>query len=258
MDRIWDAFWSGGISNPLNDLRWSRFKHFAPAEMYTVVSEHVFPFLRTLGGDDSTYAGVSTAILLFTKTNSGGTDHVWFYDVDADGWKLYADCLEQRFGQRPLIFYSNGYDHWVWDDTSYPPRAIQSDVPRLRLRQHDAADRQHEHAAARRGESGHPPPRLPVAGALGRQGNLHAGARQPAKEALAGFLAGKTLTANQIEFVNLVVNHLTEHGVMDAKLLYESPFTNLTPRGPDGLFTSGQVDELIRILDSVRATAQAA
>jgi hypothetical protein len=105
VDRIWDAFWSGGISNPLevieqityllflrrlddlhileenkaarlkkplerrifpegkddkgrayDDLRWSRFKHFAPAEMYTLVSEHVFPFLRTLGGDDSTYA----------------------------------------------------------------------------------------------------------------------------------------------------------------------------------------------------------
>ena len=34
------------------------------------------------------YAGVSTAILLFTKTNSGGTEHVWFYDVDADGWSL--------------------------------------------------------------------------------------------------------------------------------------------------------------------------
>ena len=32
------------------------------------------------------YAGVSTAILIFTKTNSGGTDHVWFYDVEADGW----------------------------------------------------------------------------------------------------------------------------------------------------------------------------
>jgi type I restriction enzyme M protein len=31
---------------------------------------------------------VSTAILLFTKTNSGGTDHVWFYDVDADGMSL--------------------------------------------------------------------------------------------------------------------------------------------------------------------------
>lgn len=34
------------------------------------------------------YAGVSTAILLFTKTNSGGTDHVWFYEMQADGWSL--------------------------------------------------------------------------------------------------------------------------------------------------------------------------
>src|SRR5204862_2393276 len=34
------------------------------------------------------YAGVSTAILVFTKTNSGGTDYVWFYDVEADGWSL--------------------------------------------------------------------------------------------------------------------------------------------------------------------------
>jgi type I restriction enzyme M protein len=34
------------------------------------------------------YAGVSTAILLFTKTNSGGTDHVWFYDLQADGRSL--------------------------------------------------------------------------------------------------------------------------------------------------------------------------
>jgi type I restriction enzyme M protein len=105
IDRIWDSFWSGGISNPLEvieqityllflkrlddlhtlaenkaarlkkpierrifpdgkdskgrpyeDFRWSRFKNFAPADMFTVVSDHVFPFLRTLGGDDSTYA----------------------------------------------------------------------------------------------------------------------------------------------------------------------------------------------------------
>jgi type I restriction enzyme M protein len=34
------------------------------------------------------YAGVSTAILFFTKTKSGGTDHVWFYDMSADGWSL--------------------------------------------------------------------------------------------------------------------------------------------------------------------------
>ena len=40
------------------------------------------------GGAFKPYAGVSTAILLFTKTNSGGTNYVWFYDVTADGWSL--------------------------------------------------------------------------------------------------------------------------------------------------------------------------
>jgi type I restriction enzyme M protein len=34
------------------------------------------------------YAGVSTAVMIFTKTNSGGTDKVWFYDMQADGYTL--------------------------------------------------------------------------------------------------------------------------------------------------------------------------
>ena len=41
---------------PHEDFRWARFRNMAPAEMFVVLGEHVFPFLRTLGGDGSTYA----------------------------------------------------------------------------------------------------------------------------------------------------------------------------------------------------------
>ena len=105
VDRVWDAFWTGGISNPLEvieqitcllflkrlderqllaerrslrtgealtgnpfpagnddkgrpfgDMRWGTFSGLDPAGMYQVVSERAFPFLRSMGGDDSTYA----------------------------------------------------------------------------------------------------------------------------------------------------------------------------------------------------------
>ncbi len=39
--------------------------------------------------------------------------------------KFYADCLEQQFGRRPIIFYSNGYEHRIWDDANYAARRVQ-------------------------------------------------------------------------------------------------------------------------------------
>ena len=82
--------------------------------------------------------------------------------------------------------------------------------------------------------------------------------RAAAKDAMGRFVDGRTLSANQLEFINLIVDHLTEHGIMAAERLYESPFTDLTPRGPDSLFKPPDVDELIRTLEAVRATAIAA
>ena len=81
--------------------------------------------------------------------------------------------------------------------------------------------------------------------------------REIAKQELGKFLLGKNLNPNQIEFVNMIVDYLTEHGVMDAALLYESPFTDITPQGPEELFTSPQVDELISLLEEVYGRALA-
>lgn len=47
-------------------------------------------------------------------------------DIGRDQAKLYADALQARFGQRPVIFYTNGYQHYIWDDAAgYPPREIR-------------------------------------------------------------------------------------------------------------------------------------
>ena len=81
--------------------------------------------------------------------------------------------------------------------------------------------------------------------------------REAAKKALAVFVSGKMFNANQIEFVNLIVEHLTEHGAMKVELLYESPFTDITPQGPDGLFSMLEVEELVAVLSEICARAAA-
>ncbi len=49
------------------------------------------------------YAGVSTAVLIFTKTNAGGTDNVWFYDMKADGYSLDDKRSEVKENDIPDI-----------------------------------------------------------------------------------------------------------------------------------------------------------
>lgn len=79
--------------------------------------------------------------------------------------------------------------------------------------------------------------------------------RQAAKNALSGFMQGRSLTANQIEFVNLIINHLALRGWIDVSLLYDSPFTDVHPHGIDGIFDDSSTLRLISILQSVRQNA---
>lgn len=82
--------------------------------------------------------------------------------------------------------------------------------------------------------------------------------REAGKAVLAGFLDGRKFGANQIEFANLIVDHLTEHGTMEAARLYESPFIDIAATGPESLFSETELSELVAILHDVRSRAEAA
>ena len=75
--------------------------------------------------------------------------------------------------------------------------------------------------------------------------------REAAKRAFAGFLDGRNLTADQLEFLDLVIDHLTSRGVMDPKLLYETPFTDFDSNGVEGVFEKADVVRLVQILRDI-------
>ncbi|MCL3862048.1 DEAD/DEAH box helicase family protein [Actinotalea sp. K2] len=79
--------------------------------------------------------------------------------------------------------------------------------------------------------------------------------RDAASEAFSRFLNGATYTRAQIDFVWTIVTHLSENGVMDAERLYEPPFTDSAPTGPDGLFSGSDIDDLESVLHEVHRTA---
>lgn len=81
--------------------------------------------------------------------------------------------------------------------------------------------------------------------------------RQSAKDAFASFLLNTSATANQIEFVNMIIDHLTERGTMDPRLLHASPFTDIDPLGVAGVFGHTQAAAVIEILLEIHRRAAA-
>lgn len=79
--------------------------------------------------------------------------------------------------------------------------------------------------------------------------------REAAKRAFDAFLSDKTLSADQIEFTNMIIDHLTERGVMEPSLLYESPFTDMNPLGIEGVLGKDRTAKVIHILEDIHRRA---
>ncbi|WP_417589141.1 type I restriction-modification system subunit M [Pararhodobacter oceanensis] len=149
IDQIWNAFWSGGVSNPLSvieqltflmfikrlddiqtaeeakvemlggtlerrifpegsddkgepydNLRWSRFKNFEAREMMRIVDEHVFPFLRALGEEGSSYGThMKDARLGFSNANLLAKVVQMLDDIPMDDRDTKGDVYEYMLGK---------------------------------------------------------------------------------------------------------------------------------------------------------------
>jgi len=81
--------------------------------------------------------------------------------------------------------------------------------------------------------------------------------RHEAKLLFSDFLNGERYSANQIEFVNMIIDHLTKNGVMDPAILFDSPYTNFTPNGLGGMFSDGEAGRIVEVLEEIRMNAAA-
>jgi type I restriction enzyme, R subunit len=81
--------------------------------------------------------------------------------------------------------------------------------------------------------------------------------RTAVRDAFGEFLAAGVATASQIEFINMVIEHLTDQGVMDPGLLYEPPFTDVAPTGPEKLFDEDKVARLFTKIQAINDSAVA-
>jgi type I restriction enzyme R subunit len=81
--------------------------------------------------------------------------------------------------------------------------------------------------------------------------------RKAAKQAFSALTDGRTPTSAQKEFLDLLINHLTEQGVVDPARFYESPYTDLSDQGISGVFPEADVQSIIAVVNDIRLSAVA-
>ena len=66
-----------------------------------------------------------------------------------------------------------------------------------------------------------------------------------------------TANANQIKFLDLIVEELTKDGAMEDSRLYQAPFTDVVPTGPETIFDENKIDKLFNKIKEIRNKAVA-
>ncbi|MCS3666425.1 type I restriction enzyme M protein [Salinibacter ruber] len=117
---------------------------FGSSNAHTELREHLVENHRLRGvvsmpsGVFKPYAGVSTGVLIFTKTGSGGTEDVWFYDMEADGFSL--DDKREEIDANDIPDILDRWDAWTGDGDkeSQRPRTAKSfAVPKAEIADND-------------------------------------------------------------------------------------------------------------------------
>jgi type I restriction enzyme R subunit len=78
--------------------------------------------------------------------------------------------------------------------------------------------------------------------------------RNAAKEAFGEFLASTALSADQIRFIDQIIDHLTQNGLMEPKALFEPPFTDLSEQGVVGVLPA-QAEKIVQVIQRINANA---
>lgn len=81
--------------------------------------------------------------------------------------------------------------------------------------------------------------------------------REAAMQAFSEFLQGGKATPEQIEFIELIVDELTQHGVVPPERLFESPFTDVNAQGPLAVFPPQQVASIVDVLKDIQSKTAA-
>jgi type I restriction enzyme R subunit len=81
--------------------------------------------------------------------------------------------------------------------------------------------------------------------------------REAAKKAFSDYLNEHRFNSTQIQFVNLIIDYLSQNGAIEPAKLYEAPYTDFNTSGLDGVFQDTDANKIVGILNSIKENAAA-